>query len=499
MKLQAGFWAVALAVNALQNFALRHTVVSDTVPYLEISDGMLNGDWARAVNTLWSPLYPAVLALLRAIVKPEPWWEFATVHAANFLIFGATIAAFDFLIRAAGFHRNPYRLIIAYTAFLWASLALIGPVSTPDMLLFLFVYISAGILIKIRNGDGSVGSFLLLGLSLGVGFLAKAPLFPLAPLFLLLAFEKTRRPAALAAGMAAFLLVAGPYVALLSQKEGRLTFGDSGRLNYLWHVNRFQLYGDCVREQLQTSPPIYALRTNSTRNVSDPAYFDPGEWCRGITPQVSLKHQIFHTTKITAEFFEASPPSLFLGAVLACAVVTAGSILRGWPLILPCLVAFAMFSLVHVEWRYLAGFLVLAVMGIFEGLRPDRRTALAVALAAGLAIPIAISKQVYVLRNPAVHQEVAARLLELGLREGDPVATVIGGADNYWARLARVRIVALVPKEYIQNFWGGSQQASLETFRNLGAKIVVTSQVPAWRDVSSWKPLGYGYYAYWLR
>jgi hypothetical protein len=53
---------------------------------------------------------------------------------------------------------------------------------------------------------------------------------------------------------------------------------------------------------------------------------------------------------------------------------------------------------------------------------------------------------------PAASEQVAQSLRQLGLRPGEKVAVVEDGLRHYWARLARVRVVAEIPSadQYVQ-------------------------------------------------
>jgi hypothetical protein len=76
---------------------------------------------------------------------------------------------------------------IAYPLFLWSSLVLVGLwLVTPDLLLSGWIYLAAGLLVRLRN-ENSYAKFLALGLVLGAAYLCKAVMFPLAFVFLAIA------------------------------------------------------------------------------------------------------------------------------------------------------------------------------------------------------------------------------------------------------------------------------------------------------------------------
>src|SRR5438128_12625661 len=101
-------------------------------------------------------------------------------------------------------------------------------------------------LLRIRRGVTNWLSFFLLGLILGFCYLTKNPMLPLAPLFILvgLFFAGGLRKAWMLSvpAVLGLVLVAGPFIVALSATRHRLTFGDAGKLNYLWHVNRLPIF-----------------------------------------------------------------------------------------------------------------------------------------------------------------------------------------------------------------------------------------------------------------
>lgn len=251
-------WLVAATIGLLEMVANYPFMDPDGLSYLDISDAYLAGDWGGAVNAYWSPLFPALLALARLLIRPSIYWEFAVVHLVNFLIFLCSLPCFDFFLRELrGYQRARAArdgrteegvlpdwlwLLASYTAFLWASGKIIGvPWPSPDMAVTLIVYLAAGLTLRMRSELVGRGTAALLGAVLGVGYLTKTALLPVGCVFLfvnLLASRGSRRAfTGFLLSCAVFGAVALPFVAVLSVTKGRATFGDSGRLNYFWSVN----------------------------------------------------------------------------------------------------------------------------------------------------------------------------------------------------------------------------------------------------------------------
>jgi hypothetical protein len=87
------------------------------------------------------------------------------------------------------------------------------------------------------------------------------------------------------------------------------------------------------------------------------------------------------------------------------------------------------------------------------------------------------------------HWDDASFVLGSGVRPGDRVAIIGNGVFAYWARLARVRIIAEAPSSSTRSFWASDadeRAGVLMRFRQAGATAVIAtdSQVtpsPRWR------------------
>jgi hypothetical protein len=93
---------------------------------------------------------------------------------------------------------------------------------------------------------------------------------------------------------------------------------------------------------------------------------------------------------------------------------------------------------------------------------------------------------------PDRHAEVADGLLRLGVKQGDSVGFVGDSFGAYWARLARLRIVAEIPPQDAGSFWDTDSDrrsgvlrafASAGTVAVIAAKPDITPIEPGWQDV----------------
>lgn len=92
-----------------------------------------------------------------------------------------------------------------------------------------------------------------------------------------------------------------------------------------------------------------------------------------------------------------------------------------------------------------------------------------------------------------VPARVAAELAAHGVTPGTRVAVIGPHAESYWARTARVHIVASVPRNRVSEFWQlpvAAQDSLLDEFARAGATYAIaTLGVPDIRPDSSWKDL----------
>ena len=112
---------------------------------------------------------------------------------------------------------------------------------TPDILMAGLLYLAVGLLLRLWARPQGFSLFVALGAGPGFGYLAKAAVFPLAFLFFAISWGLSggwRRaiPRVLVA-LVAFFAVSGPWIAALSHAAGHLTFGDTGRSDYVREVN----------------------------------------------------------------------------------------------------------------------------------------------------------------------------------------------------------------------------------------------------------------------
>lgn len=544
-------WLTAIALGGYQTWLSRHTMnYYDGISYLDLIDAFLKGQWQEVFNSYWNPLYPGLLALGFWLLKPPPEKEFLTLHLVNFGIYLLSLACFEFFLRQLFRHLqqrfsllSPKRLIlfrvIAYTLFIYFSLIFQRvPLETPDMCLAGLIYLAEGLFLKIYQEEGSWVPPFLLGLVLGIGYLAKAVMLPLGLLMILVAgrviqgHRSQRRVGLLLTG---FLLVTSPYILALSLTKGEFTLGQTGQMNYLWYVHRVRFYtyqsdypvrGKALHplRKLSNHPLIYEYGTPIKGTY--PRWYDPFYWYEGIQPQWNLKAQLWALGRNLlrcARIFTFWLSEILVIFLLCYFLSSNRSLWKKeiktlWFLLLPSLFALALYSLVIIEKRYIGAFLLISWIALLSGLTfaqfPKKRKGIVYAsllwmiLLLGIKISsVTANDSLYyqkLFQSPA-YPKIANYLKQIGIRPGDKVACIgYANWENhvFWARLARVRIVAEVPASNMNPFWtiyGRKGKEILKTFRRTGAKILVVQYVPEWALSDGWKKIpGTNYYFYRL-
>jgi hypothetical protein len=91
---------------------------------------------------------------------------------------------------------------------------------------------------------------------------------------------------------------------------------------------------------------------------------------------------------------------------------------------------------------------------------------------------------------------IAADLVSHGIVPGTPIALVGPHAESYWARTARLKIVANVPDPLAQTYWilpEARRDSILARFADRGARVAIATRPPAHGQLDpSWTPLRYG-------
>ena len=553
--LRISCWGVALTLGALDAWAARFTMFPDGVAYLDVGDAFWRGDWHNAISAYWSPLYPWTLGFFLKIFKPSSYWEYPLVHLVNFLFYVAALACFEFFLREFIEHTRPgiadvdreialpewAWYVAGYSAFVVSALFLIT-VRFPsgDMAVEGVIFVASALILKIRGGKATSRMFTVLGLVLGIGYLAKAVMFLMSAPFLVVAAAANWRvtgdpkSALRMAGISAlfFAFAASPFVLSLSREKGRPTFGDSGKINYAMSVNKVQFF---IPEGTSAKHPVrrlaalprafeYATPVGGTY----PLWFDPSYWHEGIEPHFSLAQQLrmLGLSALTCAWISFN---IFLGLVMSTAIFVLYLVAPGiwrclilarqrWELWIPAVAGIGLYFLVVIEPRYVAALFCLLWLVGLSGVRlpagtSSRRLIAGIVIAlAGTTSLISLWQSSRAARGVEMGEKhiatpicwrLADALRSFGLQPGDKIAVVAtwlvpDQEASYVARLARVRIVAEARPE---EFWGADDSTRLKFASEVaqaGAGAILAYQPP--RSPPGWERLaGSDYYVFRTR
>lgn len=543
--LRLGAYAVILAVGFVRAWVGRYSMNPDGMCYLDLGDAFFHRKWFDAVNGYWSPLYSWLLGAALFVTKPSRWWEFPVAHAVNFIIYVTVLVCFEFFLRSlfeqqdselrysgTGGLSERSLLALGYALFLWSSLELITIWDlSPDLCVAGFVYLIAGLLLRIRR-PSSPWLCVTLGIVLGLAYLTKAVMFPLGFAFILIglvAVPRQKKLGFLLLVTFCFLAVSAPWVVALSRAKGRFTFGDSGTLNYSSFVSpggrvihwQGAPAGSGVpahpTRQLLANPPLYEFA--APVGGTYPPSFDPSYWNEGRRWTFSVRAQlnvIKEHLLIYAELLLHSQSGLLAGVltfILVGGVATRKAVLRNWPLFGICFAAMGLYALVHVEARFVGAYVCVLWLAILLGVRLTnleglRKMADFLALAVVVTVLLSVADgTVRTIRAggpySAADQIVVAEGLEkLGLRAGDRVAVLGDGNWSYWARSGQFKFVANIMSNDTAAFWAETRDRREEVYRifaGAGARAVVTAGPLHADGGDGWQRIGTTeYYVRWL-
>jgi hypothetical protein len=502
--------AAALFIAAIQAYGNRdHIFQIDAISYLDISDAILQGRWNEVANSHWSPLYPAFLTIFRILFHPDSYGEPAVVKATNFFIYLLVLCAFNFFLATflreiksryddAHIKLSPLVIILClYCWFWWASLGLSGVyVDTPDLLVTASMLAASAIILCLKASPANRAYYIWLGTILGLGYLAKSIIFPIAFIYIGMAAVLTgglrQRLGNICLAFACFCLFAVPQITAISLHVGHFTFSDSGRLDNAVFVAR-STNGTRPHGSRFIHPPRVICDNPNTLEFATPVggtyplWYEPIYWNEGIS--IDLSKRIIPMITVNAALYLVWFCIPILLAVLAQYVVSLRfvspreGLVNTWYLWLPAVVGLSLYMLavpmhLYGEGRYLTPHLVLLAASVLAALNIQAnqkgKLALAVTLVIFCSFPfvdtiVAISTDIRLaIRAPSYRDwRIAQGLRRLGIKANDQVA-LLGYEQQqsryrctplwtiplrvslvqmdwyYWARLAHLRIVAHV-------------------------------------------------------
>jgi len=362
--------------------------------------------------------------------------------------------------------------------------------------------------------------------TLGVAYLAKGAMFPLAIFFLVVAFGAggISKTSLQRSGLSAlcFLVAVTPFVIAISHAKGRLTLGDSGKINYAicvtgndWYIPVTQNFDHPVNV-LSNSPLIYEFASPVAGTY--PLWYDLSYWHQGVKTEFNGHGQLaavfeglhLYRLILLSTFMQLNFTLVGLILLALSPSLLLRSVFMFWPLWTVAMVGLLMYGLVVVEFRYVAPFVLLIWLASFSSVavtNPEKVRGLMFVIAVGAIVTTIILATMWtkLSRTPEAAQYPAAALAmqRLGFSRGDQLAVVgtdpAGRDGAYVARLGRLKLIAELREP--DAFWNAddkTQHRVESAFADARAKAIITyrpNSMPA-----SWIRLGdTDYSIYWLR
>lgn len=544
--LRLGAWIFALALVCGVVWAFRFTMSPDGIAYIDLSDSYLHGDWSGAVNGYWSPLFPMVIALVRRIIGSGPAHDFAAARIALLLAYVAGMLGMEALVRAildrraqaSGEAPEPRERAmwwaLGYALFIWASVPLMPEeLVTPDRFVNAALFFAAAAAVRIAARRASVATAVWLGAALGIGYLAKAVMFPVSLVMLgalalvLLRARASLRNVVIAAVV--FACVAAPQVIAVSRLSGHPSFGEVGRLGFAWFVDRapcplWPTDQECMGSPngvavatslppqpfpaLMSSPHVFSFADHARGTL--PIWYDASRWYPHLAPTFPVKRMVFVFVTNLGKYWQYLTP--FLIALVAAGAAWRMAVRQSWRgvaadllplelvLVVPAVVTLVLYALVYTESRYFGAFIALGVLGVAARARAWVPAALLAGALIALVGGVTVSaRDAWWRRGEGYEQMAEARALTaMGVVPGSRVAVIGSPYHSYWARLARVQVIGEVYQSEAAQFWCGGpavQRRVLDAFASLGARAVVTTQLAACANLDGWQKIGATDYA----
>lgn len=498
----------ALAIAFLQAYAYRYIVyMDDAISYLDIAENYLRGNFNAAISSYWSPLYSWLIALFFLVLRPEQGSEIVVLKAINFISFLFVILAFESLLNgviswyaedesSASEGSGKLKIssqfieVSAYLVFIFVSFS-IGAVwkDTPDLLMCGFLYAASSLTLTIWRGKKKRWTGFLLGSALALGYLCKAVMFPIALvyLFLVIIAPCERKPKAkiLSAVAAAFLLLAAPYIATISYKNHRLMFSNTMQYNYALWVLRSAPFLHALLNRPADDKPIEFIHPSEVIFPEPQVFFfaepihstfathyDPPYWYEGVKIYWDWESQFVASVATISVLVRLFFGWLFFGWLVLLFAgrgkkISLRSMKPRLVLFLPPLAGMTLYTIglncntLYAE-RYFPGFFLLWFLGLLGSLQlpgtPRARKILFASTAISLlglswrfCDQMQADFKMLEKGHVNVNYLIMQRLTELGVKEGDQLASLDPIRDIGWAQMGHFRIVAEIPD--VDKFW----------------------------------------------
>jgi hypothetical protein len=532
-----------LAGAAVMTWTQRYSCPEgDPMSYVDMAAKTLREGPSNLISTYWGAGYPAFITIVLGLFHSGIRSELPLVHVLNFLIFLASGVCLAWFVRewirlvepqspeTSPESVAPFRLwapLISTLLFGWVT-AFVTAIYlvTPDLSILCAVLCAAAICCRIERQPSRL-NWALLGLALGMGAYFKSPVFIIAGMLLALVAYRPPDKRAIrwgpAIAISVFAVTVAPYVAAISAKAGHPSFGETGGLAYIWYLNgdpdQWNVYDVWSGKEVNGTRAVHPARTvlqdplviefAEPIHSTYPLWYDPFYWSEGVRPRVNLRDEAKVLANVPDVLINliTGPAWLVCTAMWIWLLYAARRNPRYWLLVKPWMIVWplgvlAMYLLIHVEDRFLGGFLLVWLIGGLTAAYYISRRGFAFCLALlCIAIVLPLLPQAlartgrFTRLNPATGRDslvtVGDSLLKLGVRQGDVVATCGNSFNSYWARAAGVRVISqIVQCNERGGFTAANAPVVFQKLSELGVAGVVAIDVPSDFAGAKWVPLG---------
>jgi hypothetical protein len=384
----------AIVAIAILGVMVRRTLSPDGVSYLDLAAALRQGDLDRFVQGYWSPLYPALLAIIGGATGQTANDLVTYAHIVNVAAVAATIVViwrWSRAMTAPWFGRAAIAALIVCSAEPPRVEAL-----TPDLILLLIVT-CIGYEIMVHGGK----RWIWVGILFGLAYLTKTSTWPwilVAMIARLIAAPgRTSRTLAAQSDLIAIAL-ALLWILPMSLVAGRMTLGSTARLNYRWYLESSDARtpdthrGEHAQYQevplADSTQHIRVASFDTTAHWTYQPWSDPEGWSFGIkthratTPSFGrvLSYWLDTTWQAISLWLRTLIlvvllPAFWIGrrtGIWRELAVAPRSMLIAIAL---GLVGVAQYIAVHAEPRLIAPFVLLFTLGVLHWLLGDREGA----------------------------------------------------------------------------------------------------------------------------
>jgi hypothetical protein len=493
------------------------------VSYLDLARQYATGDWSAIRNGYWSPLYPMLIGVALWAVQWSGLREITVVYSVNLILLLLATRAFAWLLDELAMISSGETLAptqrrfgdgwsrgAAWALFAWLMVRLTGIATlTPDILVAAQLFAATAVLARRVRGPLPRRYVLAFGALLGTAYMAKTVMFPVA--FVLLAAyawgaRARRGPDGVArealVAFATFAAISLPLVIAQSRAAGRLSIGETGRLNYAWYVNYASPTIGGFSDSAGPRGAAVALTSIEGAHLfvdsaagSFPYWYDPARWSAGVRARPDVAEQM-QVLRVTGRWYRQVVGLPVVGVLLLFVLALEAKRrprLELWPLLVAPATLLALYALIHVEGRLIGAALITALTSMLAIADADdlkrqsrsREMVLAGIIAFGLVGCVQA-----LIRGPRLPEirdasRAAAQIRRAGVGQGADVAVVGSPLDqgDYWAHLAEVQIVATIPAEGALK----TTAAVLDSLVVEGCAAGRNIRAVVWRDSTLWR------------